>query len=146
MALASYIPTQIGSTVSLLTSFRITIGILLAGSMTRPRIFISTSMVTSVMRLGDSLAHKAVGKALGDPYRHIAARSGMDRLRSREIDSLVLRAAAVHLAPLRVIPLNRCLHNLSYMVGIVRPLDLTLALHKHLQPPAFLFFRHAVGH
>jgi hypothetical protein len=33
-----------------LTSFRITIGMLLAGSMTRPRIFISTSMVSSSYR------------------------------------------------------------------------------------------------
>jgi hypothetical protein len=32
-----------------LTSLRITMGILLAGSMTRPRIFISTSMVNSVV-------------------------------------------------------------------------------------------------
>src|SRR5436190_21746665 len=37
-------PTQIGSTVLLLTSFKMTIGMLVAGSIMRPRIFISTSI------------------------------------------------------------------------------------------------------
>src|SRR5271156_589602 len=80
MALASYMPTQIGSTVSLLTSLRITMGMLLAGSMTRPRIFISTSMVNSVG--SDRLADKAVGIALRYPHREITARRGADRVRS----------------------------------------------------------------
>src|SRR5713226_9669674 len=39
-------PTQIGSTVSLLASFRITMGVLVTGSIKRPRILISTSIVT----------------------------------------------------------------------------------------------------
>src|SRR5580698_6481142 len=102
MAFASYMPTQIGSTVSLLTSFRITIGILLAGSMTRPRIFISTSMVNSdaLPLLDHGLADKAVGVALSDPHRNIATRSGADGVRSGEVHRLVLRAAADDLIPL----------------------------------------------
>ena len=116
MALASYMPTQMGRTVSLLTSLRITIGMLLAGSMTRPRIFISTSMVNSVGL--DRLADKAVGKALRDPHREIAARRGADRVRGREIDSLILRAAADYLAPLTVISFNGCFHYLPYVTGV----------------------------
>src|SRR5229473_7419310 len=37
-------PTQIGSTVLLLMSFKMTIGMFVAGSIMRPRIFISTSI------------------------------------------------------------------------------------------------------
>src|SRR5215472_2831827 len=44
MALASYTPTQMGSTVLLPTSLRMTIGMLVTGSIMSPRIFISTSM------------------------------------------------------------------------------------------------------
>src|ERR1700679_862721 len=124
MALASYMPTQMGRTVSLLTSFRITIGILLAGSMTRPRIFISTSMVNSLTRspLRDGLADKAVGLAVGNPHRQIATGGGTDKVRSREIDRLVLRAATDHLAALTIKPFNGCFHDLSYMLGIIEPL------------------------
>src|ERR1700761_7806130 len=107
-------PTQMGRTVSLFTSFRITIGILLAGSMTRPRIFISTSI--------NRLPGKAVRIAVGDPHRHVAARSRTNRLRSREVDGFVLRTASNDLATALVEPFNRCFQNLPYMVGIVRPL------------------------
>src|SRR5712692_9585973 len=44
-------PTQIGSTVSLPASLRITMGMLVTGSIMRPRIFISTSIVISVKLL-----------------------------------------------------------------------------------------------
>src|SRR5208337_155510 len=47
MALASYTPTQIGSTVSLPTSLSNTIGMFETGSIISPRIFISTSIRTS---------------------------------------------------------------------------------------------------
>src|SRR3984885_9362440 len=114
MALASYMPTQIGRTVSLLTSFKITIGILLAGSMTRPGIFISTSMVNSLKRspLRDGLADKAVGLAVGNPHRQIATGSGADWVRSGEINRLILRAAADHLASLGIKSFNGCFHHL----------------------------------
>src|ERR1700760_2751409 len=83
IALASYMPTQIGRTVSLFTSFRMTMGILLAGSMTRPRIFISTSMVHPFAGHleRDRLPGKAVRIAVGDAHRHVAARSRTNRLR-----------------------------------------------------------------
>src|ERR1700761_3209606 len=116
IALASYMPTQIGSTVSLLTSFRITIGVLLAGSMTRPRIFISTSMANSdaLSPLDHGLADKAVGKALGDPHRNIAPRSGADEACRCEIDCLILRTPADDLAPLGVEPFNCRFQSLPY--------------------------------
>src|ERR1700722_6798399 len=142
MALASYMPTQIGKTVSLLTSFRITIGILLAGSMTRPRIFISTSMVNSLTRspLRDGLADKAVGLAAGNPHRHIAAGSGTDELRRGEIHRLILRAAADDLASLAIESFNGCFHDLSYMLGIVGSLNLPLTIEKLRQATALFLF------
>ena len=49
MALASYTPTQMGNTVSLFTSFSTTMGMLLTGSIIKPRIFISTSIADPVI-------------------------------------------------------------------------------------------------
>src|SRR6202167_6315186 len=147
MALASYMPTQIGRTVSLFTSFKITIGILVAGSMTRPRIFISTSMVNSLTRatLRDGLADKAVGVAVGNPHRNITSRSGTDQVRSREVDGLVLRAAANTLASLAVNSFNRRFHHFSYVPGVTSSLNFTLAVEEHLQTTALLLFRDAVA-
>ena len=95
--------------------------------------------------LTDGLADKAVGVAVGNPHRNIAAGSGTDRVRSGEIDRLVLRAAANHLAALAVISFNRRFHNLPYVPGVTRPLDFTLAVEQHLQTTALLLFRDAVG-
>src|ERR1700733_12023815 len=50
-------PTQMGSTCALATSFRMTIGMFVTGSIISPRIFISTSMA--------SLQHSAVPVAGG---------------------------------------------------------------------------------
>src|ERR1019366_7104330 len=83
IAFASYTPTQMGSTVLLPTSFRMTIGMLVTGSIISPRIFISTS-IGSVPFLdplhhrdragiGDALTDQRIGARPGHPYVEIGA-------------------------------------------------------------------------
>src|SRR5690242_20560489 len=60
MALASKTPTQMGSTVSLFASFRITMGVLLTGSTSRPRILISTSIGSSLHPVIERSGHRAI--------------------------------------------------------------------------------------
>ncbi len=79
MALASYTPTQMGSTVLPLTSLRITMGMLVTGSIMSPRIFISTSMTPSQSSLHHSyaLTHQRVGAGARDPDRQVLAHQGL---------------------------------------------------------------------
>src|ERR1700693_1225294 len=74
MALASYTPTQIGSTVSLPTSLSSTIGMFETGSIISPRIFISNSIGTStkhspVAQAAEKLTLLYQGIALAIPQR-----------------------------------------------------------------------------
>src|ERR1039457_472986 len=81
MAFASYTPTQMGSTVLLPTSFRMTIGILVTGSIMSPRIFISTSIGSVPFldplhhrdreRIGDALTNQRVGTRPRHPHIEI---------------------------------------------------------------------------
>src|SRR5580698_6882097 len=75
MALASYTPTQMGSTALPLVSFRITIGMLVTGSIMRPRIFISTSMTPSQSSLHHSyaLTHQRVRAGPRHSHRKVRA-------------------------------------------------------------------------
>ena len=66
-------------------------------------------------------------------------------MRSREVDRLVLRAAANHLAALAVKSFNRRFHHFSNVPGITRSLDFTLAIKEHLQTAALLLFWDAVA-
>src|ERR1700761_4117247 len=103
--------------------------------MTRPRIFISTSMANSSARphSHNCLAGKTVWKTLGDPHRHVAAGCRTNRLRSRKVDCFILRTAADHLAPLAIKTLYRGFHQLAYMAGVARALNLPLQIQQSLQ-------------
>src|SRR5207247_10884833 len=96
MALASYIPTQMGRTVSLPESLRITMGIFVTGSIISPRIFISTSIVISSR--SNSLYHhfacEAVGKSGGFNHLDIASDSGNGGGERFVIHEFVLRSSA----------------------------------------------------
>src|SRR5271167_2030524 len=87
-------PTQIGSTLSPPWSFRITMGMLVTGSIISPRIFISTSIMLPPVAcplilpmqdaaqpasgcLGDHLAQQAVGKRLCNPYTNVVSDAGL---------------------------------------------------------------------
>src|SRR6185437_1962127 len=111
MALASKIPTQIGITVSDAISLSTMMGMLLAGSIIRPRILTSTSMSPPFFL--DSLAHETVWECRGNPHAAVTTRRRSDGLRSGKIHRLVLAAAAHDLAPRRVLALNHYFHNFS---------------------------------
>src|SRR5580658_9425351 len=98
-----------GSTVLLPTSFRMTIAILVTGSIMSPRIFISTSMRslpfliplhhTGGLRIEHALAHQRVRSGARDPHVEIAAHQcGARIVRMREIERPVLRSASDPLA------------------------------------------------
>src|SRR5580700_4712599 len=106
-----------GSTLSPATSLRITIGIFDTGSINKPRIVISTSIVTSrtpssfcvpaVLRfLYPHFAYQAVGKAGRDPRWDVASHLGSGRFRRRKVQRLVLRSAADPLPAGFISPLN----------------------------------------
>src|SRR4051794_6530973 len=98
-------PTQMGSTASDPGSFRITMGMLVTGSIIRPRIFISTSIVSSwaqfpadsgILRRDASRlspvhhhADEAIGKALRDLHADIRAVHRRDAMRGGEVQGLV---------------------------------------------------------
>src|SRR6516164_1088883 len=111
MAFASYTPTQMGRTVSLAMSLRITMGMLVTGSIMSPRIFISTSIGTpgncqlpaatqnrsSVIGMGQlhgSLYHhfpqQTVGKTRSNLYHDITPQSRSGPGWSCEVQDLVL--------------------------------------------------------
>src|SRR5262249_41066651 len=75
IAFASYTPTQMGSTVLPFRSLRITMGMLVTGSIMSPRIFISTSMAPSQTPLHHSyaLAHQRVGARARHAHLQIPA-------------------------------------------------------------------------
>src|SRR5579863_1500754 len=88
-------------------SFKITIGILLTGSIIRPRIIISTSIVTSRKLF---LYHQFADQAVGETPRHSHLRVGTRfenaRRISGEVQRLILRGAADPLAARPVITFN----------------------------------------
>src|SRR6266481_9061539 len=100
-----------GRTASPLLSFKITMGMLVTGSIMSPRIFISTSIVTpgrhiqncSIQQLFPcSLYHhfaqEAVRKTPYDPYWNVTSDRRNRAFRNGEIQNLVLRGAAAPLA------------------------------------------------
>src|SRR5260370_40762607 len=112
MALASYTPTQMGSTVSLPTSFSSTIGMFETGSIISPRIFISTSMAylknaislverwasparqtgeTPVSPLTRHLSHQAVREAPCNAHRNVTPGCEFDAFWHGKVHHLNLR-------------------------------------------------------
>src|SRR5271165_691592 len=79
MALASYTPTQIGSTALPFTSFRTTIGMFVTGSIIRPRIFISTSIAALPSRRDQVLTHQAIRTSPCDANVYIFSQKGFAR-------------------------------------------------------------------
>src|ERR1700682_226681 len=140
-----------GKTASPLVSFRITMGMLVTGSIISPRIFISTSIVApgaiSDFRLKSSLlrslyhhfAQQAVGKAPGGNHGNITARCRNHRRRPGEIQRLVLRSATDPLTPGLVLSFNHHFKDMPHMPLIPPSLDLALSLLQDHQPAGFLF-------
>ena len=110
MAFASKIPTQIGSTRSLATSFRTMMGMLVTGSIIRPRICISTSSGACVCaRVGWPLASLVQHNKVGDTVNWSEGRS-IGRGRQRLADQTVrqrLRNPHLNVAPQRRVRLRK---------------------------------------
>src|SRR5208282_4444196 len=155
-------PTQIGSTLSPPWSFRITMGMLVTGSIISPRIFISTSIMLPPGAcpfilpmqyaaqpvsgwLDNHIAQQAVGKCLRDPYVYVVSDAGLRLTVDHEIKRLVLRGAADHLSTGRVLPFHHHLKRLAQMPAVACPLDLSLVLLQDLQAARFLGVRNRIG-
>src|SRR5437879_3558202 len=138
IALASYTPTQIGSTVSP-ESLRITIGVLVTGSSISPRIFISTSIATPcvfTITTSGRLHHvtqQAVWKCRSDLYRHITALLKAAVRRCGEVQCLVLGCPADPLTTRFVLSFNHYFKLLAYMIVISTLLDASLFLQQHCE-------------
>src|SRR5438270_12691068 len=87
-------PTQIGRTASPPESFRMTIGMLVTGSIIKPRIFISTSIPTLYFGSDYHFSYQAIGKTCRDAHIGVAADGRLDAWRHCEIERLILRGAA----------------------------------------------------
>src|SRR5438270_10473139 len=164
IALASKIPTQIGSTRSLPMSFSTMIGIFVTGSIISPRICISTSSEVCVTewvevvaisvqnhklrnprhrhkrrtlhRIRYRLANQAVRQRLRNPYRHVTPhrRMCLRDLRSSKVHRLILRTPAHHLPASGVVTLHHALLHLAQMSSVVFALNLPLPVHQDPQP------------
>src|SRR5208282_713114 len=143
-----------GSTVSPATSLRMTIGVFATGSINKPRIVISTSIVSSrgsslaksaidprdcsrIFSLYHQFAHQAVRKTAGYAHRNVASRlrrGGCLNPGGREIQRLILCGAADPLGAGLVVSLNHYFVNSSYIALVSGDLNLSLLRHQHFEP------------
>src|SRR5436305_2033658 len=107
-------PTQIESTVLPFMSLRITIGILVTGSIIKPRIFISTSIRPSYFSLHhihQTLTDERIRARTRHQHRQVLAQERWRSLRVREIQYTVLRGPPDPLAERFVAPFHQNLLN-----------------------------------
>src|SRR5215472_12196109 len=138
MAFASYTPTQMGSTVSLPTSFSNTIGMLVTGSIINPRIFISTSIRAPRSDSLNHFSHQTVREARRASHVHVASGLQFRPLGRGEVHHLDLRRSAYPLLPRLVLPFYHDANGLAQVPPISMRLDLLLFAVQHRQPPCFL--------
>src|SRR5271157_5740017 len=148
MALASYTPTQIGSTVLPFTSFKMTMGMLVTGSIMRPRIFISTSMRPSAPTLHHSyaLAHQGVRPAVRDPHHKQPPHQGFRAVSGvRKIERAIVRGAPDPLPQRFVPPLHQDFPRGADQPGVAADLDGALTLLQRHQAALLLLVRNDAG-
>src|SRR3990170_1778660 len=148
MALASYTPTQIGRMASPLASLRMTIGMFVTGSIIRPRILTSISMVP-LFPLSDwkrslhvyihPFAHQTVRPGAGHPHCHVAAQL---LLGAGKVYHLVGGRAPRPLVAAGIAALDQHLNLLPHQHLVASQLNLPLASLQDDQTPSLLFFRH----
>src|SRR5436309_5219370 len=144
-------PTQMGSTAAPFTSLRMTIGMLVTGSIIKPRIFISTSIAPSLGSLQgrsrlrpapDPFAHQAIRPRGGHSNGHVSA--SPCRL-TWEIHYTVARGPADGLAQPGLETFHQHFEFLADEPAIALELDLALALLKDRQASSLLQVRHVIG-
>src|ERR1051325_938577 len=161
IAFASYTPTQMGSTVVLPTSFRMTMGILVTGSIMSPRIFISTSMRSLPFLIplhhssGTDTCHALADQRVGTCARHqhiqITTHQGIFVLRPAsmsisKIESSILRRTPDPLAERLVPPLHVYLLNLTDQCRIAANLNGALPFVQSYNAAGLLFIGNVVAH
>src|SRR3954469_23700904 len=149
-------PTQIGKTASPARSFKTTMGMLVIGSIMRPRIFISTSIFAPVPipssllhRSWNALASQAVRSRPRDQHIHILAYQGLifpwrGQSRIDKVESLVLRGATDPLAGSGIIALHMHLFTCADVFGVTPQLDGSLALLEYQEAPGFFFLGNVI--
>src|SRR5690348_2662851 len=143
MAFASYTPTQIGRMAWPCTSLSTTMGMLVTGSIIRPRIFISTSMEAS-LGLNHVLAHQTVRRR----SCHMHLNVGSQKLfgLGREICQAVRTCISGPLVFAPRFAAHQHFLRLADHFGVVRFRDFALLVLKDGEPPALLFLRNRVFH
>src|ERR1700683_1169327 len=109
-----------------LTSFSTTIGLLVTGSIIRPRIFISTSIWRLLPTLVYTLSGQRIGPGPSHAHIHVEAAQVFARGGWGEIGRLVLRSAADPLARGLVEPLHQALFHAPDIGGVLLNLNPTL--------------------
>src|SRR5262249_34643381 len=149
IALASYTPTQMGSTVFPFRSFRITIGILVTGSIINPRIFISTSMGASPQSSLDhrqALAHQRIGSRSRHLHRHVLSHQLARDTRSRKIHCAIVGRPTDPLPGRLISSFHQHFAHCADHLRIPANLDRSLLLLHHREPALLLLFRYAALH
>src|SRR5437764_2915289 len=114
-------PTQIGRTASPPESFRMTIGMLVTGSIIKPRIFISTSIPALYFGSDYHFSYQAIGKTCRDAHIGVTADGRFHCRRRHEIQRLVL-SGTTHPLSTRIVPGFN--HYFSYFANMARVADL----------------------
>src|SRR5580693_8233372 len=133
-----------GSTLALPTSFRMTIGMLVTGSIIRPRIFISTSI-----RL---LHHGLTGQRIGSAASHAHVDVFADKLIRglgavmRKTQRAIARSASGPEPQRFVAAFHVDLFDDPDQRRIVADLNGALLFLDDREPPRLLFFRNMVAH
>src|SRR5438270_10581101 len=139
-------PTHMGSTASPPESFRITMGILVTGSIIKPRIFISTSILGPCFGSDYHFSDQTVREACGDADIGVTPDRKLGLWRNSEIQGLVLRGATNPLSASFVSGFNHYFSYFADMPHIAGFLDLPLPLHKDGQAARLLVLGDAVDH
>src|SRR5882724_2392531 len=140
------------------TSFKTTIGMFVTGSIIKPRILISTSMVSSrflsttlrpspqypMWCLVDVHADQAVRRGTLHLDGYVAPEQF--RMHGEDIHNAVARRMAAPLIFFPRLPFHVHFEFLSEQFLVCFRLNFSLQLHQHGEAAAFFFFRNGVGH
>src|SRR5215475_4061474 len=122
------------------TSFNTTMGMLVTGSISNPRIFISTSMKSSRLCLVYTFSGQRIGPGARYPNLDVSAKQVSIRVGAQKIQSLVLRSSADPLAGCLVEAFHKTFFHRSDVCGIPPHLDGALPLLHDSQAAGLLFF------
>src|SRR5208282_1304776 len=136
-------PTQIGNTPVPCVSLRTTTGMLVTGSIIKPRILTSSSMLPP----GDSeqvLADQTIRARARDYDLNVFSQKILAR--RSEIYHAICSGASSPLIAGRVMRVNENLERLADERFVARDLNLPLTILKNREPPSLLVFGDGIAH